>query len=178
MRNYLKKVKSLENYDYNRKKKGLYVLSFLIILSTAPLNSFANSNELVWRASSGWGVRSQYGKLYSTKAIETIKGEILEIEEVRPYSGMRAGIHLLIKTDKDHAWVHLGPAWYILNQAMKFDVTDMIEVTGTRISSAEKHVVVAKEVVKNKMHLQLRDEAGIPFWCSTCLPKRGHFTEM
>ena len=157
--------------------KNIFPLLVLLMITIFSFESFAKKKELIWKNSKGWGVSSQYGKLYNTKSMETIKGEILEVEEVRPYSGMRAGIHLHIITDKDQAWVHLGPAWYILNQDVKFNIADMIEVTGSRISLADKHVIVAKEVIKNKEHLLLRDEIGTPFWCSKCSPLRRSYTE-
>ncbi len=157
--------------------KNKFVGFVLVVTTIFSIEAFAGKKEFVWKGSKGWGVSSQYGKLYNTKSMETIKGEIIEVEEVHPYSGMRAGIHLLVKTGKDQAWVHLGPAWYVLNQGVKFNVADMVEVTGSRISLADKHVVVAKEIVKNKEHLQLRDEAGTPFWCSGCIPRRGSYTE-
>ncbi len=138
--------------------KNILIASILIFTCIFTLEVYARKKELVWRKSQGWGVSSQYGKLYNTKSMETIKGEILEVEEVRPYSGMRAGIHLLVKTGKDQAWVHLGPAWYILNQGVMFDIADMIEITGSRISLSDKYVFVAKEIVKDNEHLQLRDE--------------------
>lgn len=157
--------------------KILFTLLALIISGIFAFESFAKNKGLSWNSDKGWGVSSQYGKLYNTKSLETIKGEVIGVEEVRPYSGMRAGIHLIVKTATDQASVHLGPAWYILNQGVKFKVTDMIEVTGSRISFANKHVLVAKEVIKDKTHIQLRDETGIPFWCSQCIPKKTKYSK-
>jgi len=55
---------------------------------------------------------------------------------------------------------------------MELKVSDVIKVTGSRASFANKQVIVAKEIVKGEDHLQLRDDLGTPFWCSKCFPVR------
>ncbi len=157
--------------------KSLIILVLLAILSFFYLETFGRRGSpswepLNWQDSDGWSDESKYGKLYDTQAMEFLKGEIVAIEELNPYSGMRTGIHLIIKTADDQVSVQLGPSWYILNQGLKFEVGENIEITGSRIPLVDKHVVVAKEIWKDDGHLQLRDELGIPYWCSKCAPNR------
>ncbi len=63
----------------------------------------------------GWGPGGQYGRMFDPKTVETVKGEVEKVERVTPMQGMSAGIHLLLKTEKETLSVHLGPEWYINN---------------------------------------------------------------
>jgi hypothetical protein len=157
--------------------KKLFFFIFLFALSFFYLETFGRRGSsswepLNWQDPDGRGDDSKYGKLYDTEAMESLKGEIVAIEEMNPYSGMRTGIHLILKTKDGQVSVQLGPSWYILNQGLKFEVGEVVEVTGSRIPLVDKHVVVAKEVRKSNGYLQLRDEFGIPYWCSKCAPNR------
>jgi len=73
----------------------------LIVVLLLPLSLRAQRSGFKWEDSSEWGSRSRYGKLYNAKSVETITGEIVKVEEVHPYSGMKAGIHLQLKSSKE-----------------------------------------------------------------------------
>ena len=68
-----------------------------------------------------------YTGMYDPKTVETIRGEVVSVDRIAPVGGMRGkwmgrdhyGIHLSVKTEKGTIPVHLGPAWYIDNQAVK-----------------------------------------------------------
>lgn len=112
----------------------------------------------------GWGVGEQYGRLFDTDTIETIKGEVVSVDIVSPVKGMSGGIHLMVKTDKEEIPVHLGPAWYIENQDTKIEPKDIIEVKGSRIELETKSIIIAAEIKKGEECLVLRDENGVPAW--------------
>ncbi|MDR4507624.1 MAG: hypothetical protein MRJ65_05200 [Candidatus Brocadiaceae bacterium] len=115
----------------------------------------------------GRGVGEQYGRLFDTNTIETIKGEVVSIDIVTPplpVKGMSGGIHLMVKTDKEEIPVHLGPAWYIENQDTRIELKDIIEVKGSRIELETKTIIIAAEIKKGEECLALRDEKGIPAW--------------
>lgn len=112
----------------------------------------------------GWGMGSRYGRMYDTKTVETVSGEVLNIDKIRPMRGMSYGIHITLKTDKGEIPVHLGPAWYIDRQSPAIKAGDRIEVKGSRVMFQGKPAIIAAEVSKGDEVLRLRDDRGYPAW--------------
>jgi hypothetical protein len=116
------------------------------------------------RGSGGWGMGSSYQRMYDPATVETVSGVIESVDKITPMKGMRSGIHLVIKTDKEDIAVHLGPEWYIERQDVKLEKGDKIEVKGSRIVFDGKPVIIASELKKGDGVLTLRDGAGVPAW--------------
>jgi hypothetical protein len=113
----------------------------------------------------GPGMRGRPGpRMYDTKTVETITGEVVSVDRITPAKGRVGGIHLMVKTDKEEIPVHLGPQWYVDQQAMKLAVKDRVEVRGSRISLGGKPVIIAAQVKRGDQVLKLRDDAGLPLW--------------
>jgi hypothetical protein len=102
--------------------------------------------------------------MYNPKTVRTVTGVIEKVERITPMKGMSAGIHLVLKTDKETIPVHLGPEWYIANQEIAIEPKDKIEVMGSRVTFDGKPAIIAAEVVKGNQVLKLRDANGIPLW--------------
>ncbi len=117
-----------------------------------------------WRGSGGWGPGSQFGRLYDPKTVETISGEVVKVDRITPIRGMSAGVHVLVKTDKEEVSVVLGPQWYLENQDVKIEPKDKVEVKGSRVTVQGKPALIAVEVKKGRETLRLRDESGVPVW--------------
>lgn len=117
-----------------------------------------------WRGSGGWGTGTAYGRMYDAKTVETIRGQVVSVERFTPMPGMYAGVHLMVKTEKETMSVHLGPEWYIERQDIKIEAKDSVEVKGSRVTFAGKPALIAAEVKKGDEVLVLRDQAGIPAW--------------
>lgn len=137
------------------------MMSFLILVFA--VDSFAQRG-MQWRGSGGWGMGSQYGRMYNPKTVETIAGEVVAVEALTPVRGMSYGVHLLLKTDKETVSVHLGPSWYIENQDVKIEPKNKIKVKGSRISFEGKPAIIAAEIIKGNEILKLRNEDGFPVW--------------
>ena len=116
------------------------------------------------RGSGGWGMGSQYQRMYNPASVETLSGTVESVEKVTPMKGMQYGIHLTLKTGKGTVDVHLGPEWYIERQDAKIEKGDTIEVKGSRVTLAGKPAIIASEVKKGDSTLALRDANGIPAW--------------
>ncbi|HET7223887.1 MAG TPA: hypothetical protein VFI81_11860 [Rhodanobacteraceae bacterium] len=122
------------------------------------------------RERGGWGMA--YTGMYDPKTVETVRGEVVSVERVPPTGramgrmtrGAHYGIHLIMKTGMETIPVHLGPAWYIDNQAVKIAPKDKIEVKGSRIMFEGKPALVAAELRKGNEVLTLRDANGFPVW--------------
>ena len=77
---------------------------------------------------------------------------------------MSYGVHFTLKTEKETIPVHLGPSWYMEEQAVSFAPGDKVEVTGSRITYQGQPTIIAAEVKKGGQVLKLRDAAGVPVW--------------
>ena len=145
--------------------KKLSVLFTLITISVFLLSSQSFAQRgMKWSGSGGWGPESQYCRTYNPATVESLGGEVMNVEKIVPRKGMSYGIHLTLKTDKETISIHLGPAWYIENQDIKIEVGDRIEVKGSRITYAEQPAIIAAEIKKGDEILTLRDENGFPAW--------------
>ncbi|HSE42135.1 MAG TPA: DNA-binding protein [Acidobacteriota bacterium] len=111
------------------------------------------------------GNGGQNNTMYDPNTAETLNGEVVSIDEMKPMQGMNcAGVHLTLKTDKETISVHLGPSWFINNQDTKIEVKESIEVKGSRIQFQDQPAIIAAEVTKGDQTLKLRDEKGVPVW--------------
>lgn len=104
------------------------------------------------------------GPVYDPKTVETITGSVESVERVPGPKGPAGGVHLQVKTDKETLSVHLGPSWYVDKQDVKITRGDRVDVTGSRVTSAGKPVLIAAKVTKGDKVLELRDDAGVPRW--------------
>jgi hypothetical protein len=145
-----------------RRKRIIRVMiavSLLLIVSIAFAGPWKG-----WRGSGGWGMGSQYNRMYNPDTVETLSGTVEAVDKVTPMKGMYSGVHVMLKTDKETISVHLGPEWYVERQDVKIEKGDNIEVKGSRVTFAGKPVIIAAEVKKGDNTLVLRDSAGIPAW--------------
>lgn len=147
------------------KKTGILLVviamfCFLFVTESA----FSSQRGRMSRESRSWSMGAPYGKMYSSKTVETIGGEVVSVENFTPMKGMSSGFYLTLKTEKETIPVHLGPGSYIENQEVKFEPKDKVEVKGSRITFDGKPAIIAAEVKKGDEVLELRDEEGVPAW--------------
>ncbi|HEX6613982.1 MAG TPA: hypothetical protein VF022_08985 [Rhodanobacteraceae bacterium] len=147
-----------------------------IVAAAAVLGLFGSVDALAQQqpaSGQGYGTRGMaYTGMYDPKTVETLHGEVVSVDRATPAGGLMErmmrgthyGIHLTVKTGKETISVHLGPAWYIENQAVKIAPKDEIEVKGSRIMFEGKPALVAAEVRKGNEVLTLRDANGFPVW--------------
>ena len=145
------------------KHVSIFVALISILSSFFAPESFAQ-HGMKWRGSGGWGMGSNYSRMYDPKTVETISGEVVSVDRMTPMKGMSYGVHLVLKTGKETVSIHLGPVWYIENQDIKIEPKDNIEVKGSRITFEGKSAIIAAEVKKGDEVLKIRDENGFPSW--------------
>ncbi len=119
---------------------------------------------MMWKGGGGWGPGTPYARMYNPNSLETIAGEVVSVDTITPGKNMSAGVHVILKTEKETIPVHLGPVWYIENQEVTIEATDQIEIKGSRIAFEGKPAIIAKEVKKGDEVLLLRDENGLAVW--------------
>jgi hypothetical protein len=139
----------------------LSIASLSLLLSTSALTQ---PGMMKGSGSGGWGSTASYCRMYNTKAIETLSGEIVSIDKFTPMSGMSYGVDLTLRTAKETIPVHLGPGWYIDRQDIQLKPNDRIEVKGSRVTFGGKPAIMAAQVKKGTEVLILRDENGFPAW--------------
>lgn len=137
-------------------------IGFVLVIAVLFLASLAMAAP--WKGSGGWGMGSQYQRMFNPATVETLSGTVESVNEIKPMKGMYYGIHIRVKTEKESIEVHLGPGWYIERLDTKIEKGDKIEVKGSRITMAGKQIIIAQEVKKGDNILILRDNAGIPAW--------------
>lgn len=122
-----------------------------------------------WKGSCGWGMGTEYNRMYNPNSVVTFSGEVAKVERMEDIKGMKGmgpGIHIRVVGDDpcSMASIHLGPAWYIENQDTEVKVGDKVTVTGSKVEIGGETVVIARELKKGDETLMLRDEAGNPYW--------------
>ena len=138
------------------------VLASIVSFLFAP-ESFAQRG-MKWRGSGGWGMGSNYNRMYNRQTAETISGEVVRVDRMTPIRGMSYGVHLMLKADKETVSIHLGPGWYVENQDIKIEPKNRVEIKGSRITFEGKPAIIAAEVKRGDEVLKIRDEDGIPVW--------------
>ena len=86
------------------KKILIVIVATVIGLVFAAGDSYAQKGPgTMWRGSGGWGQGSQYNRMYDPKAVETVSGEVTDVNRITPAKGMSGGLHMNVKTDKEFA---------------------------------------------------------------------------
>lgn len=114
-----------------------------------------------------WAQRGD--RMYDPSTVETVNGVVASIERVTPMQMQDCcggqGVHLTLTTNDDETLsVHLGPAWYLDNQAVQIAAGDEITVRGSRITYAGAPALIAANVTRGDDTLMLRDDQGFPRW--------------
>jgi hypothetical protein len=111
------------------------------------------------------GAKHRRHRMYDSKTVETISGEVIKAEKIPFRRGKSDGVRLLLKTDKEEIPVSLGPSRYLDAQDVKIGEKDRIEVKGSRVTGKRgKTFLLAAQIKKGDALLKLRDENGKPLW--------------
>ena len=74
-------------------------------------------------------------------------------------------VTMILQTDQGAVKVHLGPADYLDQQALKLAPGDQVEVKGVKVNRPKSPTFIAGQVRKGDQVMQLRDEVtGQPMW--------------
>lgn len=139
--------------------KKLLMSSVLLLLIVPMLTT-------VWAQQRGAKAmkKQMYSRQYDTNTVETIEGEVAEvIYNPSKKNNAMTGVHMLVKTKSQTVSVHLGPLWYMKQQA-KFKKGDKVTITGSRVVFNGAPALIAATIKRNQMTLRLRDRNGYPVW--------------
>ena len=141
------------------RKLGLPVTVLFLLSLFFTAESFAQG-----MGGGGRGPGAQHSRQYNHSTVETISGEVVNVDKLPSRRGMSYGVHLTLKTDKEAISVHLGPGWYLDKQPVQIKPQDQVTVTGSRITYQGKPTLIAAEIQKGGETLKLRDQNGVPLW--------------
>jgi len=99
--------------------------------------------------------------------VVTVMGKISNVGKLR---GFKDFMEMTVKASEPYqSWkVWMGPRWFIVNQKVKFNVGDEVEVRGLKFKA---DTIIASEVSKGDMTMLLRSESdGMPSW-ECCVPR-------
>lgn len=114
--------------------------------------------------SDGWEDGSKFNNLYNSSTVDTIIGEVSQVDNISPIKGMGPGIRVLVKTKNEIIPAFIAPIWLTKYLNLTIRPQDQIEITGSHVQLDGKIIILASRVVSNGIILQLRDNKGHPIW--------------
>ncbi len=99
---------------------------------------------------------------YHRETESTIQGTIGKV--LQDSSDRGPHTHVWVETKGGELAVCLGPASFVREFPVSFRVGDPIQVTGSKVSSERIAQVLARELQKGRVTIELRDEKGDPLW--------------
>ena len=105
----------------------------------------------------------------ATKAREplpvyTVDGRVLGTESGHPVS-TETSVRLILQPDGEApVTVDLAPGWYLDQRGIHFSEQERLQVEGYREQRENDSRFVVRRVRRNDQILDLRDEAGRPYW--------------
>jgi hypothetical protein len=105
-------------------------------------------------------------RVYNPRAVVTVTGKVVSVNRrAAKKAGKSPRVTMVLQTDQGAVKVHLGPADYIDQQALKLAPGDRVEVKGVKVNAPKASSFIAGEVRKGDQVLKLRDDAtGRPLW--------------
>lgn len=147
------------------KKHAVFAGALLLFVFICTAGLFAQRCPgQAQRGSGGWGMDTQYQRMWDPSKIETVSGTVEAVQTVAPMRGMHNAAVLMVKTSEGTLPVHLGPQWYIERLDLGIQEGDAVEVTGSMTTFEGKPAMIAGELKKGDQSVVLRDEDGVPAW--------------
>jgi len=109
------------------------------------------------------GARGGAARLYDPATVTTVSGTITGISRVARGQG-HEGVHLTLATPAGDVQVHLGPDFWVDEQAVQLSPGDAVTVKGSNVTWDGKPALIAATVTRGGAVLALRDDAGRPAW--------------
>jgi hypothetical protein len=88
------------------------------------------------------------------------------IDEVKEFTGAKGeiGVALMVKAGSELVEVRLCPNSFLKEFEVTFNKGDKVEITGAKVKSEDKELLLAREIVMGNNTIVLRDKQGAPVW--------------
>jgi hypothetical protein len=109
-------------------------------------------------------------RMYDLTTVETIQGPVTALDTVTSRgggpgrTGRHQGLHLQVDTGDETLPVHLGPLFYLQDQALTLQVGDTVTVRGSRVTMRNAPALIAARIQSGDRTWTLRDHRGRPAW--------------
>ncbi|NLI81762.1 MAG: DNA-binding protein [Deltaproteobacteria bacterium] len=140
------------------------LVAVTVVLSLLGASHAFAQGRMRGRGGDGWSAGGPYNRMYNPGTVETIQGEVLDVNRTASMRGMSTAVVLTLKTDKESIPVHLGPSWFFSDKGIPVRAGDSIQVTGSRVNFDGKPAILAAKVKKGSEVMELRDANGVPAW--------------
>jgi DNA/RNA endonuclease YhcR with UshA esterase domain len=103
---------------------------------------------------------------YDVKTEVRLTGTVVHVNAVAHGSSATAAHDgtLMLKTDTGTVDVQLAPAAFLAEKKVKIAKGDTIEVFGSRVTSGDSQVLLARDIRKGSTSWTLRAASGAPLW--------------
>lgn len=108
-----------------------------------------------------------YDGEFDPKLIENVSGNVTQVLRVQ-YPDTDCYLVAILSTQANNGKiaVNLGPVWFVEENQIKINEGDSIQVTGAKMRTNGRFIVIATDVSKNGSSLSMRDKEGTPLWGS------------
>ncbi|MEE4357150.1 MAG: hypothetical protein V2I97_11830 [Desulfococcaceae bacterium] len=147
-----------------KKYSIIAVLLLLFSLHSAAAQENQNEKE---KDMGGWEISGAYNRLYKNSERDRLKGEVTDIIEFTPMTGMSPGTGLIVRDqDGDKISVHLGPRWFVEPGSTGIRKGDAVKIKGVWAEIGGKDIFMAAKVKKGEYseYKIRRTKDGMPFW--------------
>ena len=136
------------------------------------LTAFVLAQAIVGGQGGNSVASSQLNGYYNARREVTFSGTVTGKTKGQA-PGYAQGMSILVKSGKNIREVELGPAWYVGRQSSMINMGDKLKVTATPLRVGRGNVFLARQIVRGKSVLALRDRAGNPYWSPRRVATRG-----
>lgn len=146
-------------------RKGGFMKRYLMASLLTGLIGVA-AFSLGWRGSPEPNPTAVFDQTYDAKREVAFEGRIIRVDPDPCVSLPVSSYHMHVQMAKEVVEVHLGPCWYMTGRSPVLKVGDIVSGVGSEATwrSADRRVIVAREVSRGKQVLRLRDASGKPLW--------------
>lgn len=108
-----------------------------------------------------------YNGEFATDNITNVNGEVTKIYRLQ-YPDQDCYLIAIIETKANNGKiaVNLGPVWFIEENGLSINEGDSIQVTGAKMRTNGRFVMIATVVTKNGKSINVRDSEGTALWGS------------
>ena len=110
-------------------------------------------------ASSQRGMRQ-----YDLATETTLTGTVNNVATMASPGRGGGGLHLTLATSSGEFEIRVGPAWFVSSRHVTFAKGDTVTVTGSKVTTNGREVIIAREIRRGEELLTLRDASGVPLW--------------
>lgn len=137
---------------------------------TDQINVYEQDDEKQTYTKHGF-TRGDMSYLYDTKfdpsQVESVGGQVTKVMRVQyPDNDCYLIAVLHTKANNGEMAVNLGPIWFIEENNMEINEGDDIQITGAKMRTNGRFLIIATELTKNGKTLNIRDKEGAPLWGS------------